>query len=252
MADVRPRSGRHALFPADTDHARECRPAQGSVGVSHAACWCDRACADGLRRGPEGEATSASTGRRRTRAGRTRRVGISRERSDAAGDRRNDVSVHAVLSRGGGGAGTGKEIWAFSLPSGGASTRGVEYWPGDAQTAPQVVFGSCDGKLYSLNAKTGKPNEAFGDNGIVNLNTPEIMQGLPGRNGLSFAADRVQEPGDHGRHDAGESAEGSRGRCARVEHAHGQAGVDLPFDSARRREVQRHVGAARVGRIARA
>src|SRR5437879_6257969 len=24
---------------------------------------------------------------------------------------------------------TGKEIWAFPLPSGGASTRGVEYWP---------------------------------------------------------------------------------------------------------------------------
>jgi quinoprotein glucose dehydrogenase len=80
---------------------------------------------------------------------------------------------------------TGKEIWTFSLPSGGASTRGVEYWPGDTQTPPQVVFGSSDGKLYSLNAKTGKPNDAFGDNGIVNLNTPEIMQGLPGRNGMT-------------------------------------------------------------------
>ena len=36
-----------------------------------------------------------------------------------------------------------------------------------------------------MNAKTGKPNDAFGDNGIVNLNTPEIMQGLPGRNALT-------------------------------------------------------------------
>ena len=80
---------------------------------------------------------------------------------------------------------TGKEVWAFSLPAGNASTRGVEYWPGDAKTPPQIVFGSIDGKLYSLNAKTGKPNDAFGDNGIVNMNTPEIMQGLPGRNGLS-------------------------------------------------------------------
>ena len=80
---------------------------------------------------------------------------------------------------------TGKEVWAFQLPAGGPSMRGVEYWSGDAQTPPQIVFGSNDGKLYSLNAKTGKPNEAFGDNGIVNLNTPEIMQGLPGRNGLS-------------------------------------------------------------------
>jgi quinoprotein glucose dehydrogenase len=82
-------------------------------------------------------------------------------------------------------AATGKEIWAFQLPSGAPSTRGVEYWPGDAQTPPQVIFGSSDGKLYSLNAKTGKPNDAFGDNGVVNLNTPEIMQGLPGRNGLT-------------------------------------------------------------------
>ncbi len=29
---------------------------------------------------------------------------------------------------------TGKEVWAFQLPSGGPSTRGVEYWPGDART----------------------------------------------------------------------------------------------------------------------
>jgi len=80
---------------------------------------------------------------------------------------------------------TGKEIWAFPLPSSSPSTRGVEYWPGDPQTPPQIVFGAMDGKLYSLDAKTGKLNNAFGDNGVVNLNTPEIMQGLPGRNGLT-------------------------------------------------------------------
>jgi quinoprotein glucose dehydrogenase len=80
---------------------------------------------------------------------------------------------------------TGKELWAFHLPASSPSTRGVEYRAGDAQTPPQIVFGSTDGKLYSLHAKTGQPNDAFGDNGIVNLNTPDIMQGLPGRNGLS-------------------------------------------------------------------
>ena len=51
---------------------------------------------------------------------------------------------------------TGKEIWAFQLPSGNPSTRGVEYWAGDAQTPPQIVFGSSDAKLYSLDAKTGE------------------------------------------------------------------------------------------------
>jgi quinoprotein glucose dehydrogenase len=80
---------------------------------------------------------------------------------------------------------SGKELWAFKLPSGNPSTRGVEYWPGDARTPPRIVFGSNDGKLYSLDAKTGEPDGSFGDNGIVNLNTPEILRGLPGRDGLS-------------------------------------------------------------------
>ncbi len=79
----------------------------------------------------------------------------------------------------------GKELWSYQLPSGVPSTRGVEYWAGDGKTPAQVVFGSSDGKLYSLNAMTGKPNMEFGDNGVVNLNTDAIMHGLPGRNGMT-------------------------------------------------------------------
>lgn len=79
----------------------------------------------------------------------------------------------------------GKEIWTYRLPSGNPSTRGLEYWAGDGHTPPQIVFGSSDGKLYSLDAKTGKSNAAFGDNGVVNLNTDAIMHGLPGRNALT-------------------------------------------------------------------
>jgi quinoprotein glucose dehydrogenase len=79
----------------------------------------------------------------------------------------------------------GRELWSFQLPSGVPSTRGLEYWPGDRRTPAQVVFGSSDGKLYSLDAKTGKPNMAFGDNGVVNLNTDAIMRGMPGRNALT-------------------------------------------------------------------
>jgi quinoprotein glucose dehydrogenase len=63
--------------------------------------------------------------------------------------------------------------------------RGVEYWPGDERTPPQIVFGTSDGWLLSLNARTGEPNPSFGDGGSVNLNTPEILGGLPGNNGLS-------------------------------------------------------------------
>jgi quinoprotein glucose dehydrogenase len=79
---------------------------------------------------------------------------------------------------------TGAERWVYQLPSGNPAIRGVEYWPGDAQTPAQIVFGSSDGKLYSLDAKTGKPNEAFGDRGVVNLDTPEILRGLPGSSAL--------------------------------------------------------------------
>src|SRR4051812_45304965 len=80
---------------------------------------------------------------------------------------------------------TGKEKWAFPLPSGSPSTRGVEYFGGDRQTPPQIVFGSSDGKLYSVDAVTGELNDKFGAKGVVDLNTPEIMQGLPGNDGLS-------------------------------------------------------------------
>jgi quinoprotein glucose dehydrogenase len=80
---------------------------------------------------------------------------------------------------------TGKEVWVFRVPDGSASTRGVEYWAGDAKTPPQIVFGTNDGRLFSLHAKTGEPNDAFGEKGVVNLNTPEILRGLPGNNALS-------------------------------------------------------------------
>ena len=58
-------------------------------------------------------------------------------------------------------------------------------WAGDNKTPAQIVFGTADGRLISLHARTGEPNETFGDKGIVNLNTPEILQGLPGNDGLS-------------------------------------------------------------------
>ncbi len=82
-------------------------------------------------------------------------------------------------------AATGTEKWAYRLPSGNPSTRGLEYFPGDATTPAQIVFGSNDAKLYSIAAATGVPNAAFGAGGIVSLDTPEILRGLPGRNGLS-------------------------------------------------------------------
>ena len=97
-------------------------------------------------------------------------------------------------------ADTGKEIWAFQLPSANPSTRGVEYWPGDAQTPAQIVFGSSDGKLYSLDAKTGKPNDAFGDKRRRRSEHAGDPAGPARPQRPELAADRLQEPGHHRRH----------------------------------------------------
>jgi quinoprotein glucose dehydrogenase len=64
---------------------------------------------------------------------------------------------------------TGKEIWHYELTGANPSTRGVEYWPGDAVSPPTIFFGSTDGYLVALNAKTGKLVPGFGNEGKVNM-----------------------------------------------------------------------------------
>jgi len=77
---------------------------------------------------------------------------------------------------------TGKLLWEFTgqtkIHTTLGSMRSLGYWPGDKQTPPQILFGTEDGELYSINAKTGKPNPGFGNEGVVNLKTPEIMNGF--------------------------------------------------------------------------
>jgi quinoprotein glucose dehydrogenase len=71
---------------------------------------------------------------------------------------------------------TGKEKWVFVIPgSDQASLRGAAYWPGDTSTGPALFFGTNHGFLFSISAATGKANAAFGDNGAINLRTPEVM-----------------------------------------------------------------------------
>lgn len=81
---------------------------------------------------------------------------------------------------------TGKEIWVFVLPAapaaqngqgpggrGGptASTRGVSYWPGDADHGPRILFMSRS-NLFELDAVTGKPVRGFGRNGAIDVGVP--------------------------------------------------------------------------------
>jgi quinoprotein glucose dehydrogenase len=73
---------------------------------------------------------------------------------------------------------TGKELWVYKLPGNTRpASRGIAYWPGEGKLAPELLFGTNDGKLVAVDVKTGKPAEGFGDHGVVNLRTSEIMRG---------------------------------------------------------------------------
>ncbi len=75
---------------------------------------------------------------------------------------------------------TGAQIWKYDVAGPGQpSIRGVEYWPGDKQSPPEILFGTRDGRLIALDAKTGKPIATFGDNGVLNLKTPAVMNDHP-------------------------------------------------------------------------
>jgi glucose dehydrogenase len=73
---------------------------------------------------------------------------------------------------------TGTKIWEYESAHTPA-LRGIAYWGGTKDLTPQIVFGTADGFLISLNAKTGKPVPGFGDEGIVNLKAGDFTAGYP-------------------------------------------------------------------------
>jgi glucose dehydrogenase len=64
---------------------------------------------------------------------------------------------------------TGKLIWTYKLEQSRTQGRSISYWPGDKTTPASIFFGTADGRLISLNAKTGQPTAGFGENGAINL-----------------------------------------------------------------------------------
>lgn len=119
------------------------------------------------------------TGVASTKAGPVSRGG-GRHSSEATPIMIGDVlymptPYHSVISLD---AETGKLLWSFPLNGSSPSTRGVAYWPGDHGTPPSILFGSSDNRLWSLNAKTGRPNPDFGNDGWIDLTNGE-SNGLP-------------------------------------------------------------------------
>jgi quinoprotein glucose dehydrogenase len=79
---------------------------------------------------------------------------------------------------------TGKKIWEYETTNTPAG-RGIAYWPGDSTLPPQVLFGTSNGWLHALNAKTGKPVPGFGEEGKVNLRVGVADHFPRGRYGMS-------------------------------------------------------------------
>lgn len=73
---------------------------------------------------------------------------------------------------------TGKKIWAYDSPHPPAS-RGISYWPGTTGFPPEIAYGTGDGWMIALDAKTGKPVSTFGDNGMVDLKPGVISAKYP-------------------------------------------------------------------------
>src|ERR1700733_12335610 len=78
---------------------------------------------------------------------------------------------------------TGRQFWQYTARNcpyrgpGLSSMRSAAYWSGDRVRGARILFGTEEGELYALDAKTGVPVEEFGAQGIVDLKTPEVMRG---------------------------------------------------------------------------
>ena len=77
------------------------------------------------------------------------------------------TAYHQILALN---AETGKVMWDYNSPHPPA-LRGISYWPGTKGYAPEIVYGTLDGFLVALDAKTGKPVETFADKGELDLKT---------------------------------------------------------------------------------
>ena len=188
VADLRSRSWRHALFAADAADSCERRSAAGGLGVSHEAgsALHRRTCRrTGRRRRQRSRGGHASARRPGPRA-RPWRFRLRVERSHAARHQRNDVSRDAVLprrrdrrrprARKRGRSSFPPGIRRHAASSTGRGTRRRLRKSSSARATP-----SCTRSTRRPGSRT-RPSATRVS---VDLNTPEILQGLPGRDGLT-------------------------------------------------------------------
>ena len=70
---------------------------------------------------------------------------------------------------------TGAEVWNYDPQAGSGGQRryyqhrGVSFWQSDDGRERRILFGTFDGRLVALDARSGKPCKEFGKNGTVDL-----------------------------------------------------------------------------------
>ena len=233
VAQLRPRCGRDALLAAHADRPRQRRAAHARVDLSHRRARSSSRLGDGARRAPP-----------------------DRVRDDAARRRRHALLLHAVLAPdrarrrdGRASGGCTIRIAARDRKRVSGPHRGIAYWEGrgaSGATEARILFGTTDGRLVALDARTGRPVPTFGDGG-----DGEPARRRDRRRGLvhdDVASRDLARPRHHGRARPRDGVARTERRHARLRRAHGRARVAIPHGAARGGGRQRDVGAGLVAR----
>ena len=104
---------------------------------------------------------------------------------------------------------TGKRIWSFEHKHAARTQKGIAYWPGSRNAPPTLFFGTEDGFLLAVNARTGKVVPGFAREGELDLkpgmkgegleNAPYGLNGAPGiYKNLVFTGSHLQDNGSLG------------------------------------------------------
>src|SRR5579885_3815039 len=104
---------------------------------------------------------------------------------------------------------TGKTFWTFQHQHALRTPKGIAYWPGNRTSPPTIFFGTEDGFLLAVNAKTGKLVPGFAREGELDLkpgmkgegldNAPYGLNGAPGiYKNLVFTGSHLQDYGSYG------------------------------------------------------
>jgi glucose dehydrogenase len=92
-------------------------------------------------------------------------------------------------------AASGREIWRHTLTGGQASSRGVNYWPGNDSVGPRIVF-TAGNNLVALDARTGEPAAGFGVNGVADMGARWSGVPVVFRDVLAVGASTLETPQD--------------------------------------------------------